>query len=183
MRLNTFKKKEIMDVTEKLDKKDVKELFSKNWLTHDAMWFVNCMQELGPEKANKINKSAVRMMAPIEMARILKLMGKPKGFVAKTYDDVREVITAGFNTVQTDFMKFDFSFPEPNVLRGNYSECFAHEGLKMYDMIDKYDCGIVDRVLGWLDCVNVSHEVKPDFKGCLMHMHGKCEVDVKFEIK
>ena len=30
-----------MDIMEKLDKDDIKELFSKNWLTHDAMWYGN----------------------------------------------------------------------------------------------------------------------------------------------
>jgi len=28
-----------------LEKKELKELLNKNWMTHDAMWFYNCLQE------------------------------------------------------------------------------------------------------------------------------------------
>lgn len=56
-----------MDLMNNLNKNDVKELFSKNWMTHDAMWYGSCMQELGPEKANQLNKTAVRLMATIEI--------------------------------------------------------------------------------------------------------------------
>lgn len=69
-----------MDLINKLSKADVKELFSKNWMTHDAMWYGNCMHELGPEQMNRQNKSADRLMAAIEIKRIVKLMGKPKDF-------------------------------------------------------------------------------------------------------
>jgi len=49
-------------------------------MTHDAMWYGNCMHELGPEQMNRQNKSAVRLMAAIEIKPIVKLMGKPKDF-------------------------------------------------------------------------------------------------------
>jgi hypothetical protein len=67
-----------MDLMNTLDKKEIREFFSKNWMTHDAMWFGGVMQEVGAEKANKINKGAVKAMAGIEIKRILKMMGKPK---------------------------------------------------------------------------------------------------------
>jgi len=50
-----------------LSKNELKEILNKNWMTHDAMWFYNCLQEFGIEKTNKINKAAVRDMAAIEI--------------------------------------------------------------------------------------------------------------------
>ena len=83
-----------MDLMEKLDKKEIREFFSKNWMTHDAMWFGSVMQELGAEKANEINKGAVKAMGGVEIKRILKLMGKPKDAVITTFEELKEIIDA-----------------------------------------------------------------------------------------
>ena len=81
-----------MDLMEKLDKKEIREFFSKNWMTHDAMWYGHIMQELGADKTNKTNKSAVKAMAGVEIKRIIKLMGKPKDTVVTTYEELKEII-------------------------------------------------------------------------------------------
>ena len=169
-----------MDLLTKMDKNEVKEFFSKNWLTHDAMWYGSCVQEIGPEKANQLNKGAVRLMAGIEIKRILKLMGRPKNYKIKSFDDLSDIIETAFNIVQTSFMKFDFSFPEENLLRGEFKYCFAYEGVKKFDLIDSYDCGIVERVKGWLDNLGVSY-TSTDFTGCLMQKCGECIIDIRFE--
>ena len=171
-----------MDLMSKLSKAEVKELFSKNWMTHDAMWYGNCMHELGAEQANRLNKSAVRLMAAIEIKRIAKLMGKPKDFRIQDLDELAEIITTAFQVVQTDFMKFDFSFPEVNVLHGKFHECFAHDGVKRFGMIDVYECGIIERVKGWIEALGAKYTLTPDFTGCLMHQTGACEVDLRLEL-
>ena len=80
-------------------------------------------------------------------------------------------------------MKFDFSFPEKNVLRGRFNECFAYDGVNKFGMIDNYECGIVERVKGWLESLGVTYNMTPNFKGCLMHQNGKCEIDFHFELE
>lgn len=171
-----------MNLINKLNKYEVKELLSKNWLTHDAMWYGNSMIELGPEMANKLNKKAARLMAIIEIKRIMKLMGKPKDVTIKTFDELTEILETAFLTVKTSFLTFDFSFPEKNVLRGCFTECFAHDGVKKYGIIDNYECGIVERVKGWLESLGVTYKMTPDFKGCLMHQNGICEIYFLFEL-
>ena len=52
-----------MNALETLNKGEIKELLSKGWITHDAMWFVHCLEEAGIEKTNKINKAAVKSMS------------------------------------------------------------------------------------------------------------------------
>lgn len=49
-----------MDLIESFDTNRVKELFSKNWLTHDAMWYGGCVPELGKDRANKLNPNTLR---------------------------------------------------------------------------------------------------------------------------
>jgi hypothetical protein len=77
-------------------------------------------------------------------------------------------------------MKFDFSFPEKNLLRGQFNYCFAYEGVKKFGLVDNYDCGIVERVKGWLDALSVKYEAT-DFSGCLMHQCGQCIIDIRFD--
>ncbi len=101
-----------MDLMKKRKKGEVKELFSKNWMTHDAMWYGSCMQALGPNRANQLNKGAVRLMAGIEIKRILKLMGRPRGYALNDFGDLTEIIKTAFHLVQTSFMKFDSLFPK-----------------------------------------------------------------------
>jgi hypothetical protein len=140
-----------------MNKNEIKAFFTKNWLTHDAMWYGSCVQELGSEKANQLNKGAVRLMAGIEFKRILKLMGKPKGHLSESFDDLSEILITAFHVVQTSFMKFEISFPEKNLLRGQFNYCFAYEGVKKFGLVDAYDCGIVERVKGWLDALGVQY--------------------------
>jgi hypothetical protein len=170
-----------MDLMARLSKDDIRELFSKNWLTHDAMWYGSCVQALGPEKANHLNKQAVRLMAGIEMGRILKLMGKPKAYTVTRFDALAEIMETAFRLVQTDFMQFNFGFPEENRLRGQFTDCFAYNGVRKFGMLEDYDCGIVERVKGWLDALGVAYTATA-FSGCLMHTNGECRIDFRFDL-
>jgi hypothetical protein len=49
-------------------------------------------------------------------------------------------------------------------------------------MIESYDCGIIERVKGWLDSLGVAYQVAPEFNGCLMHQKGQCEIDFRFDL-
>jgi hypothetical protein len=169
-----------MDLIEKLDKKEIKEFFSKNWMTHDAMWFAGVMLEFGAEKANQINKGAVKAMAGIEIKRIMKLMGKPKDAVITTFEELKEIIDSTYKLIQPEFMKLYYGFPEKNIFRGGFHECFAHDGVSQTGLIDVYQCGIVMRVQGWFEGLGVRYEMTPAINGCLMHQNGKCEIEFKF---
>ena len=57
---------------DKIGKRELRELLTKGWMTHDAMWFMHTIQDLGIETANKINIAAVRSMSMIEIKRLQK---------------------------------------------------------------------------------------------------------------
>jgi hypothetical protein len=167
-----------MELLEKLDKKQIRIFFSKGWMTHDAMWLYHCMKELGPEKANEINISAVHSMSLVEIKRILKLMGRVKEPV-QTYDEFKEIIDTTYKLIQPEFMKLYYGFPEKNLFRGGFHECFAYEGMKKFGMQDVYRCGILERVKGWFEGMGVEYEMTPEIFGCLMRNNGKCEVEFR----
>jgi len=154
-----------------LKKSELKEILIKNWMTHDAMWFYNCLQECGIERTNKINKAAVRAMGIIEIKRIQKALGMDK---VETFEDFKLLSDATWGIVKGDFMKFTYSYPERNVLRGEFECCFAYEGIKQIGAIERYQCGIFERIYGWFDGMGIKYSVSPQVEGCMMHTDGKC---------
>jgi len=160
-----------------LETKQLKELLNKGWMTHDAMWFYNSVQEIGIEKTNKINRAAVKAMAAVEMKRMKKALGVTE---IKTFDQWVELFEASMNIVSGDFMKYEFIYPGQNVIHSEWLSCFAYDGVKSLGVIDRYECGIMDRIEAWLDALGLKWEVEPKVTGCMMHTHGKCYRDYKF---
>ena len=95
-----------------LELKRLKELLNKGWMTHDAMWFYNCVQEIGIEKANKINRAAVKAVSAVEMKRMKKALGVTE---VKAFDELVEPFEASMYIVSGDFMKYKFVYPGQNV--------------------------------------------------------------------
>jgi hypothetical protein len=160
-----------------LETKQLKELLNKGWMTHDATWFYNSVQEIGIEKTNKINRAAVKMMAAVEMKRMKKALGVTE---IKTFDQWVELFEASMYIVSGDFMKYKFIYPGQNVIHSEWLSCFAYDGVKALGVIDRYECGIMDRIEAWLDALGLKWEVEPKVTGCMMHTHGKCYRDYKF---
>ncbi len=163
-----------------LDKRELKEILIKNWMTHDALWFYNCLQECGIEKTNKINKAAVRAMGAIEIRRIQKATGMEK---VETFEDFKSLLEAAWGIVKGDFMKSSFSLSSENVLRGDFESCFAYDGIKQIGAIEQYQCGIFERIYGWFDGLGIKYSVSPQVEGCMMHTDGKCfrEITLAFD--
>jgi hypothetical protein len=160
-----------------LKKNELKEILIKNWMTHDAMWFFHCYQECGIDRTNKINKAAIRSMAAIEIRRIKKAVGMDK---VETFEDLKSLVDSAFDTLTGDFMDFTYSFPSANVLHGEWKNCFAYDGIKRLGIIDRYQCGILERIYGWFDGLGIKYSVAPQVEGCMMHTDGKCFRDITF---
>jgi hypothetical protein len=153
------------------NKDEMKEILIKNWMTHDAMWFYNCLQECGIEKTNKINRAAVRAMGMIEMKRIQKAAGIKK---VETFEDFKSLSDTIWNIVKGDFMKFTYSYPAKNIMRADFQSCFAYDGIKQLGAIEQYQCGIFERIYAWFDAMDFKYSVSPKVEGCMMHSDGKC---------
>jgi hypothetical protein len=164
---------------ETLSKNQLKEILIKNWMTHDALWFYHCLRECGIEKTNQINRAAVRAMGIIEIGRIQKAVGLQK---VTTFEDVKSLLEGAWDIVKGDFMKASFSLPSGNVLRGDFQRCFAYEGMKRMGVIERYQCGIFERIYGWFDGIGLSYSVSPQVEGCMMHSEGRCFREIMFSV-
>jgi hypothetical protein len=166
---------------EQIGARALKEHILKNWMTHDAMWFLHCLQACGIEEANRLNKAAIRSLASIELRRARELFGLDKDSI-ESFEGLKEVINAAFSVSRGDFMRFTYIFPEKNVLRWELAgrDCFAYQGMERLGVIDRYECGVLFRVLCWIESAGVKYTMAADTNCCLMHTKGECTGEVRF---
>jgi hypothetical protein len=71
-----------MGVLDRIEKEGIRDLLGKGWLTHDVMWFHHAYQELGIERANALNRAAIKSLAPFDrlMLRQAQQSGSPPRF-------------------------------------------------------------------------------------------------------
>ena len=160
-----------------LEKKELKELLVKCWMTHDAMWFYHCLQECGIEKTNKINRDAVKAVAAVEIRRLKKAVGVDQ---LSTFGAFWDFFQAAMATFTGDFMKYSFESKGMNRISAVWHRCFAYEGIKALGVIDRYECGIMARVEGWFDALGVKYEVDPKVTNCMMHSEERCYREYTF---
>lgn len=156
----------------------VKEHIIKNWMTHDVMWFFHCLKSYGIEEANRLNKAAIKSLAAIEFKRAMQLFGISR---IDTYDDLKAAVDAAFKVSKGDFMRFTYAFPGNDTMTWEWLDdsCFAYQGMKRMGSEDRYECGVLYRVLCWLDNAGVSYACASDIKGCLMHERGECSGSIR----
>jgi len=169
---------------DRLDKKGLIELLNKCWMTHDGMWFYHCVQEFGVQKANQMNKAAIKSLAPIEVKRLKLAVGVEKDPI-ETFEEFKNFFLGASELVIPDFMNATMSFPEKNILRWQFEpkKCFAYKGMENIRVIDEYECGVIYRVECWIDSLGIQYSVHPKIKRCLMLSDGNCSGYFRLSLK
>ncbi len=171
-----------VSVLNKIGKREIRDLLGKGWLTHDGMWFYHTYQELGIEKANKLNKAAIRSLAPIEIKRVKKALGIV-GKKIGTPEDLKGFMLEALEVILPDsvFEKFRFRAPSKDLLHWEWEsgECFAYKGMKQIGIIDGYRCGVIYRIECWLEALGIKYSIDPKIDKCMMHEKGACFGDIK----
>jgi hypothetical protein len=169
-----------MNLIERLNKKELSELLSKCWMTHDGMWFYNCVLELGIDQANKLNKAAINALSDIEIKRFKKALGITENQI-NTFDDFKNFFTAISDILIPEFMNVSWRFPENNIMRWEFNDkkCFAYNGMKMIGVADKYECGPIYRIECWLIGLGINYEITPKIGKCISPDAGKCSGSFK----
>jgi len=169
-------------VLDRIEKIDVRDLLGKGWLTHDGMWFYHTYQEFGIERANALNKAAIKSLAPIEMERAKRVLGIDKERF-DTFDEFMDFMLSALELTMPDsvFKKIHFRSPSRDLIHWDWEngQCFAYKGMKQIGTIDRYRCGVMYRIECWLEALGITYTMHPRIEGCLMHEKGICEGDIR----
>ena len=163
---------------------DVQAYLSRGWLTHDGMWLFNAYNSVGIEKANELNRAAIRSMAFLEMKRTRKILEyeeRPSD-IHELEHFIKEAL--GLLLPPDLCESFTLAVTGPSAIRWQWEKesCFAYKGIKRINMLDQYKCGVIYRIECWLESFGFRHEVSPRIDGCLMKENGECggELIIKF---
>lgn len=175
-----------MSALTKIGKKEIRDLLGKGWLTHDGMWFYQAYLDLGIEKANKLNKAAIRSIAPIEINRVQQALEKGEKKI-ETFEELKDFMLDAFEIIlpYSVFKKFSFQASSKDLLLWEWEngECFAYKGMKRLGIIDEYRCGVMYRIECWLEALRIKYIIDPKIDKCIMHQKGACsgEIQILFD--
>ena len=170
-----------MSPTRKPHEAEIIDLLNRCWMTHDGMWFYHCLKNFGIEKANEMNKAAIKSLAPLEIERIKKAIGMEKKL--ENFSEFKDFFLAASHLFIPSFMNATMSFPKENTFHWEFKpgECFAYKGIRRIGAIDRYECGVIYRLACWFDSLGMKYTVEPRVQGCLMLESGSCEGDFFFD--
>lgn len=163
-------------------REELVDLLQRCWMTHDGMWFYHCLKEFGIEKANSLNKAAIKSLAPLEIDRIRKTLGMEKKI--ETLGELQDFFSRAAPLFIPPFMNFSYAFHEPNIMHWEFepNNCFAFKGIKRIGAIEQYDCGVIYRLACWFDSLGLKYRCAPPVTRCLMLGGGSCSGDFEFEL-
>jgi hypothetical protein len=177
MKRGSCKRRRRMGVLDGIEKTEIRDLLGKGWLTHDGMWFFHTCREFGIERANALNKAAIKSLAPIEVERAKQVLRTAKGI--GTFDALMDFMLGALELTLPDsvFEKIHFHSPSKNLIRWDWEtgQCFAYKGMKQMGAIDGYRCGVMYRIECWLEALGIAYSIHPRIEGCLMHEEGVCK--------
>jgi len=169
---------------DEVSKSELRDLLGKGWLTHDGMWFYSVYREYGIEKANKLNKDAIKAMVPFEVQRLTQILDFQKAGL-KSVDGVKDFLLCGMDLIlpASVFSKLHFSVPSGNVIHWEWekNECFAYKGMQRMGVIDSYECGVMYRIECWFESLGLRFIATPRPGKCRMHEKGCCAGDYEFQ--
>jgi len=169
-----------MNSIPELGKEELIDLLNRCWMTHDGVWFYHCFQEFGIEKANRLNKAAIKSLAPIEIERIRQALGIDEKI--GHFQALKEFFERATPLFIPSFMNVSMSFPRKNVLHWAFepNQCFAFKGIKRIGAIDQYECGVIYRLACWFDSLGLQYGIMPSIDKCQMLVGGTCSGDFEF---
>jgi hypothetical protein len=163
---------------DRIDPQKLNSFLIKNWMTHDALWYGEVAGKLGMTAASPMNLRICRKLGQIEFKRLMQMVDAT---VPVHLQASQELFETGKQVFVPDFMAIDIDYPAENVQQFCIRECFAHRGMEKAGHLKDYECGIFERIVGWLDAMNLTYTVAPDLSRCLKFKGQECEVTIKFQ--
>ncbi|MBI5653553.1 MAG: hypothetical protein HZC40_24360 [Chloroflexi bacterium] len=147
------------------------QLLIKNWMSHDARWFMAVAQEFGMAVANRLNQVAARGIGKVEAQRLARALELAP---IQNRDEYLAAQTAFIALLGPDLLDYRVNKIGDDTFELQVERCFAYDNVLRAGVADQYACGILPRVLGWLDALNVQFEIAPPIAKCLKTQNQDC---------
>ncbi len=156
---------------------DREALLIKNWMSHDARWFMAVAAEFGLPVTNRLNQRAAHELGKVEARRIVRALGLPP---VATLDDYLLVQEVFIGLLGPDLLDYRVAKAGDNAFRIHVARCFAHDNAARAGVAGGLACGIFARLTGWLEALGFAHDIQPCLDACLMARGEECVHTVVF---
>ena len=153
-----------------------KDLLIKNWMSHDARWYMAVAQHFGIEVANGLNQMVARELGRVEMKRFMKALDLSPSRDMGEYLNLKKAALSMFGPNLVDY---EIKILDDQTYEMHLTRCFAHENIVKAGIKDQYDCGIFSRLQGWIDAQGLEHELTPALGKCMKVLGGECYYTVR----
>ncbi len=155
-------------------------LLVKNWMSHDARWFMAVAREYGLEVANRLNQVAAHELGRAEAQRLARALGLGP---VTSLDDYLLVQETFISLLGPDLLDYRVSRVGDNTLRVDVQRCFAHDQAVRAGITERFECGIFARITGWLDALGLAYELSPPLGPCLKAQGRECAYTITLALK
>jgi len=167
------------DILGRLSPPEREALLIKNWMSHDARWFMAVAREFGMEVANRLNQTAAREVGKAEAQRLVRALGLPP---AATLDDYLLAQEVFITLLGPDLLDYGVTKVSDNAFRVDVQRCFAHDNALRAGISASFECGIFARLTGWLDALGLTYELSPPLGKCLKAQGRECGYTITLAI-
>jgi hypothetical protein len=163
-----------------LSPQERESLLIKNWMSHDARWFMAVARDFGIAATNRINQTAAHELGKVEAQRLVRALQLPPVETIDDYLLAQEIFTS---ILGPDLLDYRVVRVGEDAYRLEVNRCFAHENAVKAGIADQYDCGILPRVTGWLHSLGVKWEISPAIDRCLKCQGCDCAYTIAVRAK
>ena len=166
------------EVLRRLSAPEREALLIKNWMSHDARWFMAVAQTFGMAAVNRVNRFAAQELGKAEAPRIMRALQLPPITHRDDFLLLQEAIIGlqGPDLIDYRVRKIgDWTF------HLQVQRCFAYDNVARAGIADQYECGILPRVVGWIEAAGLEYEIIPCIAKCLKARGQECSYTITLE--
>lgn len=154
-----------------LPPEEKQSLIIKCWMSHDARWFTAVATEFGIDAAIRLNRVAVREEGRVEARRLVRRLQLPAVRTVADYLLIQEVF---IGLLGPDLLDYRITERGEDGFDLGIQRCFAFDNVSRAGIAEQYECGILPRVMGWLEELGVDYELLPTPGKCLKAQGCEC---------
>jgi hypothetical protein len=159
------------EIKSRLTGEEREALLIKLWMSHDARWFAAAAFAQGMEAANRMNQTAVHEAGKAEARRLMRALEMDP---VTDRDGFMAAQEAFIGILGPDLLDYEMSEAGDESYDLKVNRCFAFEQVTKAGVAQQYDCGILPRVTGWLEGLELEHALEPPVGPCLMAAGKDC---------
>lgn len=153
-----------------------KALLIKDWMSHDARWYMAVAEHFGIEHANRLNQIVARDLGRVEMKRFMKALDLSPSRNMEQYLNLKKAALSMFGP---DLVDYEIKLLDHQSYEMHFERCFAHENIVRAGIKEEYECGIFARLQGWIDAQGLEHELTPALGKCMKVLGKECYYTVR----